>query len=139
MGRNPLLFFKRRNFVIIGLLEVKNVPELVDIGKDAVNEVFQALLLESLVQMLLLLSAESNVDQGEETEVHLRVCLEIGPLFFHQHLQRRELMLLSEDLVAIGLDEDVGYGEEAVLVAFEDQPLVLIFGRLMLLDYFDRI
>ena len=40
-------------------------------------------------------------------------------------------MLASENVLAIGLDQDVGHGKQAVLVRFEFESFVLLLVRLL--------
>jgi len=72
----------------VGLLRVKDVSELVDVGQNAVDQLLENLLLKCLLLTVLLVALllKCDVDESQESKVHLRVLLEVGPLIFHQHL-----------------------------------------------------
>ena len=72
------------------------------------------------------LSFKGDVNQCQESQVHLRVILKVGPVLEDQFFKRDETRLLSEDILALSLDQNISHGEQAVLMRFEFEALVLL-------------
>ena len=111
---------------------LENVPKLVDVVEDIVDEVLEFLFVEGLLLPILVLRLflKGNIDQSQEPQVHLRVSLEIGPVVEDKLIKRHQLVLASEDVLAACLDKDVSHGQEAVFVRLKLQARVLLLGGL---------
>ena len=102
-----------RNIDEVRLLRVENVAELVDVAKNIVYQVLELVLLKLMLRsvLVLLVFLERYVDQSQESEIHLGVTLKVGPVVLNQLVQGHELVLSSEYVLTVGLDQNVSHGE----------------------------
>ena len=105
----------------VGLLRVENVSELIDVVKNIVDQVLELVLLKLMIGFVLalLIFLEGDVYQGQESEIHLRITLKVGPIVLNQLIEWHEFMFSSENVLAVRFDQNVCHGKQAVLVCLE--------------------